>query len=189
MGSFLFRSGLSGVLSQKIAIARRITVGHNRLMAKTSEKRNKTRIPLRGKVRHSEYQVLGTPVFHENAAIDLSGGGISFETSREYRVGNLVLLEVELEGERLQLLVCVAWIKKTGAGSYQVGAELMALDPAHKARLNHHLDRLSQSGVSKKKPVRKKTSAKKVASKKVASKKKTKKKKKPVRKTQSRKMK
>jgi Tfp pilus assembly protein PilZ len=171
MGSFLFSFELSRHRSQKIAIARGIMFGHNRVMAKTNEKRNKTRIPLKGKVRHSEYQVLGTPVFHENAAIDLSGGGISFETSREYRVGNLVLLEVELEGEKLQLLVCVAWVKKTGSSSYQVGAELMALDPAHKARLNHHLDRMGQARPAKKKSSRKKVVRKKVARKKVATRK------------------
>jgi Tfp pilus assembly protein PilZ len=152
-------------------------------MSKNSEKRNKTRVPLRGKVRHSEYQVLGTPVFHENAAIDLSGGGISFETAREYRVGNLVLLEVELEGDRLQLLVCVAWIKKSGPKTFQVGAELMALDPAHKARLNEHLDRMGQVRPARKKAAKKKAAKKKSARKKVS------KKKAPSRKTQSRKMK
>jgi Tfp pilus assembly protein PilZ len=143
-------------------------------MAKTTDKRSKTRVPLKGKVRHSEYQVLGTPVFHENAAIDLSGGGISFETSREYRVGNLVLLEVELEGDRLQLLVCVAWIKKTGPGAYQVGAELMALDPAHKARLKGHLDRMShERPARKKKTARKKAVTKKAVAKKKPAKRKS----------------
>jgi Tfp pilus assembly protein PilZ len=152
-------------------------------MSKKEEKRSRVRVPLKSRVRHSEYQVLGTPVFLENAAIDLSSGGISFEASREYRVGNLVILEFELNGERLKLLVCVAWVKKVGKGRFQVGAEVMAMDPGEKERLRTHLGGMIETlGKTKKKSVRKTQTRKKKAQKKKIQKKKKKK-------AQSRKMK
>jgi hypothetical protein len=148
-------------------------------MAKSIEKRRRVRVPLRSKVRHSEYQVLGTPVFEENSTLDLSTGGISFETKREYRVGNLVILDVEIRGERLKLLVCVARIEKVKPGTFRVGAEVIALDPAHKERMKAHLDALiSENAALNRKPTKKKAIRKKTAKKKTAKKK-----------TQSRKMK
>jgi Tfp pilus assembly protein PilZ len=159
-------------------------------MPKKDEKRSRVRVPLKSRVRHSEYQVLGTPVFLENAAIDLSSGGISFEASREYRVGSLVILEFELNGEKLKLLVCVAWVKKVAKDRFQVGAEVMAMDPGEKERLRSHLGgmieslgKASRSGTRKKKSVKKKTSKKKTAKKKPSVRKKQ------TRKPQSRKMK
>jgi hypothetical protein len=143
-------------------------------MPKKPEKRSRVRVPLKSKVRHSEYQVLGTPVFLENAAIDLSSGGIAFEASREYRVGNLVILEFELNGERMKLLVCVARVQKLSKDRYQVGAEVMAMDPGEKERLRTHLGKMIE-GLSK--PARKKSVRKKKA------------KKKQIRKVHSRKMK
>ena len=49
-------------------------------MANAAERRKRIRVPIEQKIRHSKYQVLGTPVFEENSAIDLSTNGISFVT-------------------------------------------------------------------------------------------------------------
>lgn len=152
-------------------------------MTKASERRQKIRVPVQSTIRHSQYQVLGTPVFQENSSIDLSSGGISFETEREYKNGNLVLLEVEVNGEKLKLLVCVAWVKTVrGTTSYQVGAELIAIDPVDKRRMQKHLNSMldafekaepmtMQKSKSKKKATKKKTAKKKTSPKKAVSKK------------------
>jgi len=149
-------------------------------MTKASERRQKIRVPVQSKIRHSQYQVLGTPVFQENSSIDLSSGGISFETEREYKNGNLVLLEVEVQGERLKLLVCVAWVKTVrGTKTYQVGAELIAIDPVDKRRMQKHLNSMldafdkAQSMSIPKNKSKKKTKTKKKAAKKKTPKKST----------------
>ena len=148
-------------------------------MASADERRKRIRVPVQSKIRHSQYQVLGTPVFQENSSIDLSAGGISFETAREYQKGNLVLLEVEVNGEALKLLVCVAWVKSTpGADTFQVGAELIAVDPVHKRKMKKHLNNLLdviEKSKKKKSPSAKKTPAKKSLAKKTAKKKSAKK--------------
>ena len=101
-----------------------------------SERRRRNRVALNKLIKHSKYQVLGTPVFEENSAVDLSSGGISFQTAQEYRIGTLVLLEFEVAGEALKILVCVAWIKnsKEDPKKHLVGAELIAIDARH-----HHV--------------------------------------------------
>ncbi len=143
-------------------------------MAETDDRRKRVRVPVKSTIRHSQYQVLGTPVFQENSAIDLSSGGISFETAREYQIGNLVLLEVQFNEELLKILVCVAWVKKVKAGTYQVGAELIAVDPVDKRKMQKHLNQMinalqavkkTRRLTSKKKAVKKKTVKKKVAKK------------------------
>jgi Tfp pilus assembly protein PilZ len=103
-------------------------------------------------------------VFQENSAIDLSSTGISFSASREYSKGSLVLLEVEMLKEPVKLLVCVAWTKKEGEGRFQVGAELVAIDPEQRKQLQAHLAKMIKSSAPKK-------SAKKPKKKKVAKKK------------------
>jgi Tfp pilus assembly protein PilZ len=155
-------------------------------MVSEDERRKRIRIPVQSKIRHSQYQVLGTPVFQENSSIDLSTGGISFETEREYQIGNLVLLEVEVNDEQLKLLVCVAWVKSTPDSEvFQVGAELIAVDPVHKRKMSKHLNRLIQSlekakkkttkpktkVSSKKKPVKKAVKKKSAVKKKAAARK------------------
>jgi Tfp pilus assembly protein PilZ len=153
-------------------------------MASADERRKRIRVPVQSKIRHSQYQVLGTPVFQENSSIDLSSGGISFETAREYQIGNLVLLEVEVNEEPLKLLVCVAWVKPTqDAEIFQVGAELIAVDPVHKRKMQKHLNamlstiekarkaKLPASKKTAKKSSAKKATSSKAARKKVASKK------------------
>ena len=151
-------------------------------MTSAADRRRRIRVPVQQAIRHSKYQVLGTPVFQENSAVDLSSNGISFETAQEYKKGTLVLLEVVIEGQLLKLLVCVAWIKKS-AGKFQVGAELIAIDPEHKKQMQGHLSSLIQkfSAQTKSltKSVKKKKAAKKKSSKKspVKSKKKVAKKK------------
>ncbi len=146
-------------------------------MANAAERRKRIRVPIEQKIRHSKYQVLGTPVFEENSAIDLSTNGISFVTAQEYRKGDLILLQVEIDSELLKLLVCIAWIKKDKkeVGKFQVGAELIAIDPEHKKQMQGHLSSLIQkySAKNKKKTAKKK---KKPAKKKLV-------KKKPVKKT------
>jgi Tfp pilus assembly protein PilZ len=145
-------------------------------MPTADERRKRIRVPVQSKIRHSQYQVLGTPVFQENSSIDLSSGGISFETEREYQKGNLVLLEVEVNGDELKLLVCVAWVKKATAKGFEVGAELIAIDPVHKRRMQKHLNSMldifdKSNAASKKKSAMGKKAKKK--SKKKASSKKT----------------
>ncbi len=140
-------------------------------MASASDRRKRIRVPVQQKIRHSKYQVLGTPVFEENSAIDLSSNGISFQTAQEYKKGALVLLEVEIEKQLLKLLVCVAWTKKSRetADRFHVGAELIAIDPEHKKQMQGHLASLIQKFSSqnkvKKKTVKKKTAKKKTAKK------------------------
>ncbi len=110
-------------------------------MASADERRKRIRVPVKSKIRHSQYQVLGTPVFQENSSIDLSSGGISFETASEYQIGNLVLLEVEVDEEQLKLLVCVAWVKPSQTAElFEVGAELIAVDPVHKRKMQRPLN-------------------------------------------------
>lgn len=158
-------------------------------MATSTERRRRTRVPVEQKIRHSRYQVLGTPVFEENSALDLSSNGISFVTAQEYRKGDLILLEVEIDAEVLKLLVCIAWVKKVKghADKFNVGAELIAIDPEHKKQMQSHLAKLIQKysvkpkkksakkKVAKKKPTKKKSSKKPVVAKKksVAKKKKS----------------
>lgn len=148
-------------------------------MSSPSDRRKRIRVPVQQKIRHSRYQVLGTPVFEENSALDLSSNGISFETSQEYKKGVLVLLEVEIEQQLLKLLVCVAWVKKSKetAEKFHVGAELIAIDPEHKKQMQGHLASLVQKFSAQNK-VKKKLSSKKKTAKKKAAKKKTIKKKK-----------
>ncbi len=147
-------------------------------MTSASERRKRIRVPVQQKIKHSRYQVLGTPVFEENSAIDLSSNGISFNTAQEYKRGVLVLLEVQIEDQLLKLLVCVAWIKKSKieAGKYEVGAELIAIDPEHKKQMQGHLASLIQkfSSQNKTKKQTKKKPKKKAAKKKIANKKITK---------------
>ncbi len=143
-----------------------------------AERRKKTRVPVQSKIRHSQYQVLGTPVFQENSTIDLSSGGIAFETARDYQKGNLVLLEVAVESGKVKLLVCVAWVKPGTNGLSQVGAELIAVDPVDKKKMQSHLNRLlsitksaskASKKAKKKKPIKKtqkKASKKKTVAKK-----------------------
>jgi Tfp pilus assembly protein PilZ len=114
-----------------------------KVMTSEDDRRKRIRVPVQSKIRHSQYQVLGTPVFQENSSIDLSSGGISFETAREYQIGNLVLLEVEVNEEQLKLLVCVAWVKPSSNPElFEVGAELIAVDPVHKRKMQKHLNRI-----------------------------------------------
>jgi hypothetical protein len=58
---------------------------------KSSDRRRRLRVPVQSRIKHSFYQVLGTPVFEENSSVDLSSNGISFETAREYQKGALIL--------------------------------------------------------------------------------------------------
>ena len=154
-------------------------------MSSADDRRRRIRIPLQKTIRHSRYQVLGTPVFEENSAIDISSGGISFEASTNYEKGTLVLLEVEIEGERVKLLVCVAWVKfiPDQVDRFQFGSELIAIDPEHKKTMQSHLGKLLRTMIdqkakkkktlTKKKRVKKKPVAKKPAKKKPVKKKKT----------------
>jgi hypothetical protein len=134
-------------------------------MTSSSDRRRRIRVPVQQAIRHSKYQVLGTPIFEENSAIDLSSNGISFETAQEYKKGVLVLLEVVIEQQLLKLLVCVAWIKKSpdSPEKFQVGAELIAIDPEHKKQMQGHISSLIQRFTAKKKtPAKKKASKKPV---------------------------
>ncbi len=153
------------------------------MASNSSDRRRRLRVPLQCRIKHSFYQVLGTPVFEENSSVDLSSNGISFETAREYQKGALILLEVHLVEEALKLLVCVAWVKNLPGGLFQVGAELVAVDPVHKRKMLGHLNKLIQAFnlKSKKKPV-KKVTKKKISKKKTAKKTTGKSKKKTVRK-------
>jgi hypothetical protein len=141
-------------------------------MATLSERRRRIRVPVEQKIRHSKYQVLGTPVFEENSALDLSTNGISFVTAQEYRKGDLILLEVGIDGELLKILVCIAWIRKIKgqSGKFSVGAELIAIDPEHKKQMQHHLSKLIQK--YSKQPKKKKKTAKKLKKKSIPKKKK-----------------
>ncbi|MBU6154904.1 MAG: PilZ domain-containing protein [Bdellovibrionales bacterium] len=134
---------------------------------KSSDRRKRLRVPVQSRIKHSFYQVLGTPIFEENSSVDLSSNGISFETAREYQKGALILLEVHIGEEALKLLVCVAWVKSLPEGVFQVGAELVAVDPVHKRKMLNHLNKLIQSiqpkSRSKKKPTAKKSSKKQAA--------------------------
>jgi hypothetical protein len=111
--------------------------------------------------------------------VDLSSNGISFETAREYQKGALILLEVAMGEETLKLLVCVAWVKRLESGTFQVGAELIAVDPVHKRKMQSHLNQLIRSFSQKRgaKTKKKATSKAKKKVKKKSSKKKTAKKK------------
>ena len=148
---------------------------------KASDRRKRLRVPVKSRIKHSFYQVLGTPVFEENSSVDLSSNGISFETAREYQKGALILLEVLFAEEALKLLVCVAWVKHLPNGLFQVGAELVAVDPVHKRKMLGHLNKLIQGlnsgdagkGVGRKSKAKKKATKKKTkkkASKKAAKK-------------------
>lgn len=131
-----------------------------------NDRRRRNRVALNKVIRHSKYQVLGTPVFEENSAVDLSSGGISFQTAQEYKIGTLVLLEFEVAGEQLKILVCVAWTKKSkeDPSRHVVGAELIAIDPEHKKAMQSHLSKLMRVGEDSAKNTKSKT--KKAASKK-----------------------
>jgi Tfp pilus assembly protein PilZ len=124
----------------------------------TNDRRRRNRVALNKVIRHSKYQVLGTPVFEENSAVDLSSGGISFQTAQEYQMGTLVLLEFEVNGEALKILVCVAWIKKSkeDPSRHIVGAELIAIDPEHKKAMQTHLAKLMSSKAKTKRAANKK---------------------------------
>ncbi len=89
------------------------------------------------------------------------------------------MLEALFEGEPLSLLVCVVRSKRLPNKQFEVGAELVAIDPGHKKKLIGHLEALIESAKTSAKKTRQKP-AKKSAPKKPAKKKK---------KTQSRKMK
>ena len=147
------------------------------------ERRKKVRVPISKKIKHSKYQVLGTPVFQENSSIDISNNGIAFETAQEYTVGTLVLLEVDIETEPLKLLVCVARVSEIlseGKPRFEVGAELIAIDPEHKKKMRTHLGKMIRkikSKPAKKKVVKKTKAKKKVTQKKIAKRKKVVKKK------------
>ncbi len=163
----------------------------NTTMPKVDDRRRRIRVPVEQKIRHSRYQVLGTPVFEENSALDLSSNGISFATAQEYRRGDLIILEVLLDGELLKLLVCIAWVKKDKgvADKFQVGAELIAIDPEHKKQMQGHLSKLIQkysvqNQKSKKRKTSKKSTKKKTAKKKTVKKKTVKKKKSKTKKKQ-----
>lgn len=119
---------------------------------KDYERRKRKRLKQKYTIRHSSYQVLGTPVFQETTTVDLSLGGLSFLTAHEYKKGALVLLELELEEEVTRLLVCVAWVKKTD-GLYLIGTELIAIDPVHQEILQNTVHKL----IRKNAPVAKKT--------------------------------
>ena len=106
-------------------------------MGQAPERRRRIRVPLTQTIRHSKYQVLGTPIFEENSSVDLSSNGISFVTAEGYKKGTLVLLEVEIAQEMVKLLVCVAWVKPED-GRYTIGAELIAIDPEHKKTMQAH---------------------------------------------------
>ncbi len=156
-------------------------------MTSAAERRKRIRVPVQSKLRHSQYQVLGTPVFQENTSIDISATGIAFQTEREYKKGNLVLLEVQVEAEQLKLLVCVAWVKsKSATGLYEVGAELIAVDPVDKRKMQTHLNRLIAT-VKKNKLAQKKSTSKKKAKKPAAKKTTTKAKKPKAKKTKAKK--
>jgi Tfp pilus assembly protein PilZ len=140
------------VFRQKTDIAIRPGLWHDRSMSK-NERRRRNRIAMTQKIKHSKYQVLGTPVFEENSAVDISSGGVSFVTGQEYQVGTLVLLELDLSEEPLKILVCVAWIKKApeDARKFLVGAELIAIDPEHKRAMQNHLAKLIRQSSSESK--------------------------------------
>ena len=146
---------------------------HHKSM-KPEDRRRKIRVPITKTIRHSTYQVLGTPVFQESSAIDLSSTGISFEATREYPKGSLVLLEVEMIAEPVKLLVCVAWTRKQVDGRFLVGAELVAIDPEQRKQLQSHLGKMIKEVEHKN--VKKLGSQKKTAKKKIAKKKTSKKK-------------
>jgi hypothetical protein len=134
------------------------------------DRRKRTRIPLTKTLKHSTYQVLGTPVFQESPAIDLSSGGISFETTHSYQPGNLILLDMDLGAGTVRLLVAVAWVKKVETG-FQVGAELVAIDPEEKRHLQSQLARMIRQAEDRtevRKPLKK--LAKKIPKKKPAKK-------------------
>ena len=141
-------------------------------MSKNSERRKRVRVPIKQNIKHSRYQVLGTPVFEENSAIDLSTTGMAFETTQEYKKGALILLEVKISEEPLKLLVCVAWVKKIKGEHprYQVGAELIAIDPEHKKQMHGHLAKLIAHQAKPKTKAKKKTAKKKTAKKKIVKK-------------------
>ncbi|MBS1958838.1 MAG: PilZ domain-containing protein [Bdellovibrionales bacterium] len=145
-----------------------------------NDRRRRTRIPVSKVIKHSKYQVLGTPVFEENSAVDLSSGGISFQTAQEYKLGTLVLLEFEIGGEALKILVCVAWIKKSkeDLSKHIVGAELIAIDPEHKKAMQTHLAKLMKLNEDSKgnKPKKKNEKKRKTKAKKAKAKSKPKKK-------------
>jgi len=134
--------------------------------SKAADRRKRLRVPVQGRIKHSLYQVLGTPIFEENSSVDLSSSGISFETAREYQKGTLILLEAYMANEALKLLVCVAWVKTLPGGLFQVGAELVAVDPVHKRKMQSHLNQLIQTFNAKTKPPAKKKTKKKTMKKK-----------------------
>ena len=150
-------------------------------MSKTSERRKRIRVPLEKMIRHSRYQVLGTPVFEESSAVNLSSNGIAFETVHEYKKGALVLLEVEMSEELVKLLICVARVKRSSAhpDRFEVGGELIAIDPEHKKKMQTLLTRMIRTVSNQKRKPKAKKTKKKVA-KKLLKKKSTKKK--PVKK-------
>ena len=173
-----FKDALKINLRQKFAIEFSRALWHTILMKSTSDDRRKRiRVPVESRIKHSLYQAAGTPVLEENSAVDLSSTGVSFETRREYQKGALVLLEVRFAEEPLKLLVCVAWVKASKLGMFQVGAELIAIDPLHKQKMLEHLDSILRS-LKKKKSAKKakvtKKKKKKSLSKKTLKKKKVK---------------
>ena len=139
-----------------------------------SDRRRKVRVPISKPIRHSTYQVLGTPVFQESSAVDLSSSGISFEASREYQKGSLVLLEVEMIKEPVKLLVCVAWARKLPDGRFTLGAELVAIDPEQRKQLQSHLGKMIKAVSRKKRAKKSAAKRKKAVQKKPAKKKKSK---------------
>lgn len=121
-------------------------------MAKTNNRRLRARVPLSQNVKHSRYQAAGLPVFQESAAIDVSSRGISFETERPYQKGDLIFLEIQMEKEPLRFLVCVAWVKKGQKANYEVGAELMGIDPGHQKKMQKSLEKLNRQSEARRSP-------------------------------------
>lgn len=117
-----------------------------------SERRGRIRVPLSKPVKHSTYHVLGSPIYQESSAIDLSSSGISFQSTRDYAVGALVILEVEMVKEAVKLLVCVTRCRHDGdLDRFLIGAELVAVDPQERKQMQAHLARLvAQSKGSRK---------------------------------------
>lgn len=98
-------------------------------------------------------------MFEVNTSIDFSSNGMSFETPKAYSKGNLVLLELPLEGlgsgKRIKVLVSVAWCRRADDQKYRVGAEIVAIDPTEKKILHAHLSKLKPKATAKRKTKRK----------------------------------
>ncbi len=111
------------------------------IVAKVREKINLLKLRRLGEVkklqRRNFYRVksdldvivrrLGDVIFEETIILDISGGGLKFLSRQDFKLGDLVELNITLLGEDLDLEAKVVKVDKIGFGKSEVSVEFYDL--------------------------------------------------------------